>query len=367
MKVLWRQKEREWEIANSRRYDDEAHLQNLLAENPTLIPFDDVSDQLLAPRIMISELGLPGSGSSDLVGINEYGGITIIECKLAANPEIKRKVVGQVLEYAAYLWRQPYSHLDVACQKRRGKTLAEAVRDSLDDEAKNGFDEASFVDSVTENLNTGDFQLVIAVDTMRDELRNIIEYLSQGPSSLSLFALEIRYFASADSEILVPQLTGYAPKKPGQRRGSGTTWTPERFFEDVRSRELGADEVEILKKLLDFAKAESSKVNWGSGQERGSFTFYHDKHGVTYSMFSAYSDGKLMLSIGYIKDRVDRQELSRFIDSLRRIPGFASMKVSENYNSWPTVRVADAFSSDGSITAFQETILDFRDAIDRTS
>jgi hypothetical protein len=31
------------------------------------------------------------------------GDIAIIECKLAANPEITRRVIGQILEHAAYM------------------------------------------------------------------------------------------------------------------------------------------------------------------------------------------------------------------------------------------------------------------------
>ena len=73
MKVIWHQKGKDWEIAVEHRYKDEAHLQDLLVQNPSLIPFEDVSKEILPPRIMLREVGLPGSGSSDLVGIDERG------------------------------------------------------------------------------------------------------------------------------------------------------------------------------------------------------------------------------------------------------------------------------------------------------
>ena len=119
MKVIWRQKAHDWEIAFGKSYKDEAQLQSFLAEYPGMIPFEDISDQILQLKVMLREIGLPGSGSTDIVGADEEGAISILECKLAANPEVKRKVIGQVLEYAAFLWRKPYAflvHIDMGCR-----------------------------------------------------------------------------------------------------------------------------------------------------------------------------------------------------------------------------------------------------------
>ena len=45
---------------------------------------------------------MPGIGSIDLLLSDQDGILTILETKLADNPEITREVVGQVLEYAAH-------------------------------------------------------------------------------------------------------------------------------------------------------------------------------------------------------------------------------------------------------------------------
>jgi hypothetical protein len=68
----------------------------LLNDSPELIP-TKVEDQA---AIFTREAGLPGSGSTDLVGVDAQGNILIVETKLARNGEIRRKVIGQVLEYA---------------------------------------------------------------------------------------------------------------------------------------------------------------------------------------------------------------------------------------------------------------------------
>jgi hypothetical protein len=40
--------------------------------------------------------------------VDEAGGLTLVECKLDANVESKRTVIGQVFEYAGALWRMEH-------------------------------------------------------------------------------------------------------------------------------------------------------------------------------------------------------------------------------------------------------------------
>ena len=118
MDILVRKKgEKEWKKVTEREFQDEAALQQILYESPEIIPIEKLGEQMLKPKLFIKEAGLPGSGNTDLIGIDENGGITIVECKLAKNAEIRRKVIGQVLEYAAYLWQMDYEQFDGICCK----------------------------------------------------------------------------------------------------------------------------------------------------------------------------------------------------------------------------------------------------------
>jgi len=60
-----------------------------------------LGDERKPIRVWVREAHLPGSGLTDLIGLDEDGNISIIETKLASSQEIKRKVIGQILEYAA--------------------------------------------------------------------------------------------------------------------------------------------------------------------------------------------------------------------------------------------------------------------------
>ena len=59
----------QWRLVESAGYDNEAELQALLAESPSLIPVDQIGDGMPPLVAAVREFGLPGSGSTDLLAI----------------------------------------------------------------------------------------------------------------------------------------------------------------------------------------------------------------------------------------------------------------------------------------------------------
>ena len=76
----------------------EEFLQKSIAENPEIVDLKQL-DENIRPLILGTEFD-----SIDVLGIDQYGNIYIIETKLFKNPD-KRLVVAQVLDYGASLWR----------------------------------------------------------------------------------------------------------------------------------------------------------------------------------------------------------------------------------------------------------------------
>ncbi len=127
---------------------------------------------------------MPSTGSADVVAVDAAGQITIVECKLEKNPEIRRRVIGQVFAYAGWLWQLPYEEFE----KRIAKGGAE-LRELVDDES--GWQ--TFRSTVSENLEAGRFQLIIAVDRIDKRLRRTIEFLCRHMRpEVGLSALELR-------------------------------------------------------------------------------------------------------------------------------------------------------------------------------
>jgi len=331
MEILIRNKgEKEWRKVSEQRFQNEAELQNILYESPEIIPIEKLGGDLPKPKLFIKEAGLPGSGNTDLIGIDENGGITIIECKLATNTDIRRKVIGQVLEYAAYLWQMTYDQFDDICSKAEKwgeKHLADLMREKMEgtEETEETWVEDDFRDNVVSILEKGDFRLIIAVDALNDELRRIIQFLnSRGEGSPQIYALEMRQFGTSDLQMLVPELFGPPPSPPpgGGRR----YWTEVGFLKDVEDKKCEKDVAETIKKLLDFAKS-NGKIKWGTGAARGSFTFNEPKMGL--SIFTVYSNGDMSLNPGWMIawQRVKQKEkvLESFRAELNQILGINTL------------------------------------------
>ena len=153
---------------------DEDWLQNLLFQQPGLLPIGDIEPAFETAVPVCRELPT-GVGPLDLVYINRQGLLTFVECKLWRNPEARRKVVGQILDYAQEISRWSYEQLDAAVAgsyRHNGKSLWEIARDSF------GLtDEAVFIDRVIRHLKSGTFLLLIVGDGIRESTENIAGFL----------------------------------------------------------------------------------------------------------------------------------------------------------------------------------------------
>jgi RecB family endonuclease NucS len=74
MPILVRQKGSKWQRADDVVFADETQLQKMLYESPELISPRDQH-----PAVFIREAGLPGSGYTDLLGVDADGNILIVE------------------------------------------------------------------------------------------------------------------------------------------------------------------------------------------------------------------------------------------------------------------------------------------------
>lgn len=143
---------------DERDRERERELRNRILESPRLLPgFDE-------PLAAAKEVPVRRAGSADVIVVDAEGQIAIVECKLAANPESRRSVIGQVFEYAAGLWKLEYADLK-RIFAARGTDLTKPFKGAA------GWNEPTFDRHVTRNLKAGDFRLFVAVDEMTETLQ----------------------------------------------------------------------------------------------------------------------------------------------------------------------------------------------------
>lgn len=99
-------------VAAESRFTSEEELHTAIASHPEVLPSEDVG---LGPLVPLgSELDL-GHGPIDLLCADGGGRPVIVEFKRGSeNPDV-RKVVAQVLDYGASLWRVDYDDLEQKC------------------------------------------------------------------------------------------------------------------------------------------------------------------------------------------------------------------------------------------------------------
>ena len=337
MKILIKEKDkRHWTEVESALYNAEADLQKLIADSPSIIPVEEIMDDPNPYVFSVKEYGLPGSGNTDVLLFNPNGNIGIIECKLASNSEIKRKVIGQILEYAAFLWNVSYEDLDEKVSQITGKNLVEGVSTKTDQEE---WDEESFRTNIEEILSIGTFNLIIAVDHINEELRRTIDYLNEcGNTAFSFHALELHKYKSDNTQMLVPHMYGKVPQSKRVGSLKKKLWTEEGFFNHAQT--LNSETIlDMMHQILEWAKANADRVFWGKGREYGSYTFHYRRDGKTISVFTITSQGKLVLNFGYLSERITKTQLETFHNNLVKVKPFQGIEL--NPKAFPSISLKE--------------------------
>jgi hypothetical protein len=291
--VLIRQKQGVWHDPDTSAYRSEKELQDLVKRAPTLLP----GGEELA---VVDEFWIPGIGSVDLVGVSATGDLTIVECKLKANPEIRREVIRQILAYAGGLWRMGYDEFASTFAARAGMSLTAALG------AVGGVEvnEAELRDSLATRLRNGEFRLVVAVDAITPELRLIIEYLNEHTlAPVQVLALELAYARDGDVELLIPAVYGVeaADRKARAASTKYSKWNSETFGAKAEAQTDGSVRA-FIHSLLQHGAQKGHHPFYGSGATPGMSYYYEvDGHPVSgWALYLYEPVPKVAVSLGAI-------------------------------------------------------------------
>ena len=186
---------------------NENWLQQLIFSEPDLLPLDKIeagSGKLIP---ICRELSIPKPGGNvflDILGITSTGRPVLIECKLWRNPQARREVIAQILEYAALLRRWSYADLTARVKARTSwggdnPIYAQAAASG------SPLGEVEFTDSLARNLRNGDFHLVIAGDGIREDMLTIAEHIGDKGTQLALVEFQ-RWTNAEGHQLIIPHI-----------------------------------------------------------------------------------------------------------------------------------------------------------------
>ncbi len=249
-------------------FSTEDDLQALLAEHPELLDGEQMRPGDPRRWILVTrEKGIAETSDAgdrwalDHLLIDQDATPTLVEVKRGANSEVRRKVVGQMLEYAAH------------ATGGAGSWAVDDIRRDFEDNAKDPTgaigkllqaDEEPDVDAfwqrVGDNLAARRIRLLFVADEIPDSLTRIVSFLNeQTRDNIEVLAVEIKQFSGKTTQTLVPRvigLTAAAPSKSAPR----TRLTRASFLAEFENDEVLAAAV----RLLDTADKAGASLSWGS-------------------------------------------------------------------------------------------------------
>ncbi|MHA7142853.1 hypothetical protein ACX80T_15130 [Arthrobacter sp. Sr33] len=334
----------QWLEPYERGFGYEADLQRILVEHPQLIP--GVSVGAVASREFQS-----GAGPAVVVVVDPDGTLTLVECKLATNKDVRRVIVGQMFDYASGFFNMHIDEFEHRWELGRNGTLEDS------------FGNAEVRDAVTENLRKGRFRIVLAVDAINPSLKRIVGYLNaMSGLQTSVIAVEYTRLYGPGLEILMPRTYGLelAEEKVATAEKNQERWNLEqnrRWIEENDADNLarflalvdGAAEMDIPfvgspVSLKSDVPAGGLQVALPSGDVIGTIYVYHYRGKSTFIEFSFTAFAEVLK-----RDAEAKRHFDEFLNRLAMIPAAhsAAETLRGSYaNRRPNVRLSELSDED---------------------
>lgn len=235
------------------RFDTEATLQKLIAEHPELLAGEQI-DPRDPPRWILvrREKGIADTSEAeyarwavDHLLIDQNAVPTLVEVKRGDSRELRRTVVGQMLEYAAHAsrtWtadelRRAFEAAGEQQAEEDGAAPQDQLAELLGEEEP---DQDGFWADVETHLAAKRLRLLFVADEIPDELARVVEFLNEQMPNIEVLAVEIKQFRGDSGQILVPRIIGALAAGPKTTTSRGrVSLTRESFlgaFADERAR-----------------------------------------------------------------------------------------------------------------------------------
>lgn len=250
-------------------FSTEDDLQALLAEHPELLDGEQMRPGDPRRWILIKrEKGVAETADAgdrwalDHLLIDQDATPTLVEVKRGSNSEVRRKVVGQMLEYAAHAtggagsWAVDDIRRDFEdSAKARDEDPADVIAELLHTDEDTDAD--SFWKKVGDNLAARRIRLLFVADEIPDSLTRIVSFLNeQTRDNVEVLAVEIKQFSGKTTQTLVPRvigLTAAAPAKSAPRPKLTRDSFLAEFTPEVR---------DALERLLNVTSESGGSLGW---------------------------------------------------------------------------------------------------------
>ena len=191
---------------------DERFIQELLVTHPELLPVAQFRPDIGELVCIGREVPTRDSGTIDNLYLSTARYVVVVETKLWRNPQSRREVVSQVLDYVKDIVTRDFDWLESVWRQfanARGhapQTLIELMRQASDGE----LDEGQFVDRVQRGIGHGDVIALIVGDGIESQLQQLVSHLCRDSAhlrySIGLISLRCYQMPVRDEMLVLPEL-----------------------------------------------------------------------------------------------------------------------------------------------------------------
>ena len=251
-------------------FSTEDALQELIAEHPELLDGEQMRPGDPRRWILITrEQGIAETADSpfrwalDHLIIDQDATPTLVEVKRGSNPEVRRTIVGQMLDYAAHApetWkvdelRRTFENAATESGADPEEELAKLLQ------ADDTPDVDGFWEKVATNLDARRIRLLFVADKIPDELARVVEFLNEQMQNIKVLAVEVKQFRGESMQTLVPRVIGRTSATSGRTTtGRGPRLTRDKFLDDFTVPE----QRNAATRLLDVAEESGAMFAWGT-------------------------------------------------------------------------------------------------------
>jgi hypothetical protein len=297
----------------------EETLQRLIHTYPATLPISEI-DPMFAGAVPICCELKAGDGAIDNFMVTASGLPVLVECKLWRNPQARREVVGQILDYAKVLSRWSSSDLQREVSrhvKRDGNPVLELVR-----EAGHDVDEADFNDALTLNFRRGRFLLLIVGDGIREGVEALTDYLqAHAGLHFSLGLVEIPIYVMPSGErLVVPRVLArtHVVTRTVVAVPEGSTLQDDDAAEHTAEQmdEMTADRVDFWKEFVSGLKLDDPEQPIPNvGRQGYVAALLPVQSGSAWlTIFRSVKDGKAGLFLSFTRNSVGERVVRRIVE-----------------------------------------------------
>jgi hypothetical protein len=240
-------------------------------------------------------------GKIDVLLLSSQGRVAVVETKLATNPELRRRVLAQALDYLTH--------------------LADSFEDSMPEIPKDENGEpVADRDDIRESVAQGDMLVIIASDQVDPRAAKLSSTLLSDHlvKQWDLALIDLALYRPVDDPpgryVIIPHVRNLIESEPRQVvrvivegetpsarveieriigdevTSARQKWDEKRFFDNLEAEEAPTPVRELAAKLRDLAYRfpESVKLAWGTGKEGSMVVKRHDG-----GLIEVYGSGKV--------------------------------------------------------------------------